>query len=223
MKSKLLVTSIVTVLALSACATVPGGFQADKGRVAKASIVGCAGGALLAKFTGNSDNALKACAGGAVVAGVASYTAQLKEAKAVEEAARQAGLNVQVQTQEVVQGAERKSELKELRLQYDPNDLRNPSAEAAAVFDKLASLIKNKKPNSQLEVELRGSDKAMCLKPAELLRARGVGLLDVGAYATPPKASVPGGVVGYAQTPHATVSANCTGVHEIVISPITSL
>ena len=141
MKSKLLVTSIVTVLALSACATVPGGFQADKGRVAKASIVGCAGGALLAKFTGNSDNALKACAGGAVVAGVASYTAQLKEAKAVEEAARQAGLNVQVQTQEVVQGAERKSELKELRLQYDPNDLRNPSAETAAVFDKLASLL----------------------------------------------------------------------------------
>ncbi|PZT23937.1 hypothetical protein A7Y00_09395 [Stenotrophomonas maltophilia] len=128
-----------------------------------------------------------------------------------------------MQTQEVVQGAERKSELKELRLQYDPNDLRNPSAETAAVFDKLASLIKNKKPNSQLEVELRGSDKAMCLKPAELLRARGVGLLDVGAYATPPKATVPGGVVGDAQMPHATVSANCTGVHEIVISPITSL
>lgn len=223
MKSKLLVTSIVTALALSACATVPSGFQTDKGRVAKASIVGCAGGALLAKFTGNSDNALRACAGGAVVAGVASYTAQLKEAKAVEEAARQAGLNVQVQTQEVVQESERKSELKELRLQYNPNDLRNPSAETAAVFDKLASLIRNKKPDSKLEVELNGSDKAMCLKPAALLRERGVGLLDLGAYSTPPKGTVPGAVVGNAQMPHATVSANCTGVHEIVISPITSL
>lgn len=223
MKSKLLATSIITALALSACATVPGGFQADKGRVAKASIVGCAGGALLAKFTGNSDNALRACAGGAVAAGVASYSAQLKEAKAVEEAARRAGLQAQVKTEEVVQGSERKSELKELRLQYDPNDLRNPSAETAAVFDKLASLIKNKKPNSKLEVELKGSDKAMCLKPAELLRSRGVGLLDVGAYATPPKVSVPGAVIGDAQMPHATVSANCAGVHEIVISPITSL
>lgn len=223
MKSKLLVTSIFSVLALSACATAPGGFQADRGRVAKASIVGCAGGALLAKFTGNSDNALRACAGGAVVAGVASYSAQVKEAKAIEEAAKRAGLQAQVKTEEVVQGTERKSELKELRLQYDPNDLRNPTAETSAVFDKLASLIKNKKPNSTLEVELRGSDKAMCLKPAELLRTRGVGLLDIGAYVTPPKTTVPGAVIGDAQTPHATVSAHCTGVHEIVISPITSL
>ncbi|MGV4838965.1 hypothetical protein [Stenotrophomonas maltophilia] len=203
MKSKLLITSIATVIALSGCASMPD-FQADKGRVAKASIVGCAGGALLAKVTGNSDNALRACAGGAVVAGVASYTAQVKEAKAVEEAARQAGLNAQVQTQEVGQGSERKSELKELRLQYDPNDLRNPSAETSAVFDKLATLIKNKKAGADLKVELRGSDKTMCVKPAELLKARGV-------------------LIGNSQADHASVSTNCVGQHEIVISPITSL
>lgn len=222
MKSKLLITSIAAVIALSGCASMPD-FQADKGRVAKASIVGCAGGALLAKVTGNSDNALRACAGGAVVAGVASYTAQLKEAKAVEEAARQAGLNAQVQIQEVGQGSERKSELKELRLQYDPNDLRNPSAETSAVFDKLAHLIKNKKAGADLKVELRGSDQAMCVKPAELLKARGVSLVDTGAYASPVKASVPSAVIGNAQTAHASVSANCSGQHEIVISPITSL
>ncbi|MHC9013833.1 hypothetical protein [Stenotrophomonas maltophilia] len=203
MKSKLLITSIAAVIALSGCASMPD-FQADKGRVAKASIVGCAGGALLAKVTGNSDNALRACAGGAVVAGVASYTAQLKEAKAVEEAARQAGLNAQVQTQEVGQGSERKSELKELRLQYDPNDLRNPSAETSAVFDKLASLIKNKKAGADLKVELRGSDQAMCVKPVELLKARGV-------------------LIGNSQAAHASASTNCVGQHEIVISPITSL
>lgn len=222
MKSKLLITSIATVIALSGCASIPD-FQADKGRVAKASIVGCAGGALLAKVTGNSDNALRACAGGAVVAGVASYTAQLKEAKAVEEAARQAGLNAQVSTQEVGQGNERKSELKELRLQYDPNDLRNPSVETSAVFDKLASLIKNKKAGADLKVELRGSDQAMCVKPAELLKARGVVLVDAGAYASPGRASVAGSVIGDAQAAHASVSANCSGQHEIVISPITSL
>lgn len=203
MKSKLLISSIAAVIALTGCASMPD-FQADKGRVAKASIVGCAGGALLAKITGNSDNALRACAGGAVVAGVASYTAQLKEAKAVEEAARQAGLNAQVQTQEVGQGSERRSELKELRLQYDPNDLRNPSVETSAVFDKLATLIKNKKAGEDLKIELKGSDQAMCTKPAELLKARGV-------------------LIGNSQASHASVSANCSGQHEIVISPITSL
>lgn len=114
----------------------------DKKRLFQKSAVGCGLGAGIAMLTGKKDKALAGCALGAAAGGFAAYQEQLNEARNVEQAARQAGMNATVQTKDVVdeKTGEKTQALNALVIEYKASDMEAMDANTAATLDKLAAL-----------------------------------------------------------------------------------
>lgn len=89
----------------------------------KASGIGCLASGGLAYLTGNKDKAAVACAAGAVVGGIASYRAQVKEAQEVANAAKAAGLNAQIRVKTVQTPDGQAEALDALTIRYKPEDM----------------------------------------------------------------------------------------------------
>ncbi|WP_068832769.1 hypothetical protein [Xanthomonas graminis] len=162
-------------LALAQDTTPPERQKTNKLRLFKAGGIGCAAGAGIALLTGKKDKALTACAAGAaagaVVGGIASYRAQLNEAKEVAEAAKAAGLDAQVQTKTVATEDGQTEALDALTIRYNPQDMQGSNPKTAVTLDKLAALLKASK--NQLTIRFEGGDLAVCPIPAEELHRRG--------------------------------------------------
>lgn len=158
-------------LALAQDTTPPERQKNNKLRLFKAGGIGCAAGAGIALLTGKKDKALTACAAGAVVGGIASYRAQLSEAKEVAEAAKAAGLDAQVHTKTVATEDGQAEALDALTIRYKPEDMQGSNPKTAVTLDKLAGLLKASK--NQLTIRFEGGDLAVCPIPAEELHRRG--------------------------------------------------
>lgn len=158
-------------LALAQDTTPPEPQKTSKLRLFKAGGIGCAAGAGIALLTGKKDKALTACAAGAVVGGIASYRAQLNEAKEVAEAAKAAGLDAQVHTKTVATEDGQTEALDALTIRYKPEDMQGSDPKTAVTLDKLAGLLKASK--NQLTIRFEGGDLAVCPIPAEELHRRG--------------------------------------------------
>jgi hypothetical protein len=158
-------------LALAQDTTPPERQKTNKLRLFKAGGIGCAAGAGIALLTGKKDKALTACAAGAVVGGIASYRAQLNEAKEVAEAAKAAGLDAQVHTKTVATEDGQTEALDALTIRYKPEDMQGSNPKTAVTLDKLAGLLKASK--NQLTIRFEGGDLAVCPIPAEELHRRG--------------------------------------------------
>ena len=112
--------------------------KTDKKRLFKGAGIGCVAGAGLAYLTGDKDKAVKACMAGAVVGGVASYTAQLKEAREVEAAAKAAGFQAKVTTRQVTAKDGTTEALDGLTITYDAASMDPLTPKTNATLDKLA-------------------------------------------------------------------------------------
>lgn len=189
MKSRnLITTAIAASVMLSGCATAGSGAlpfhtrseaaqtdtpqsPTDKRRVAKSAGIGCLAGGALAYLTGKKDKAVAACAAGAVVGGVASYRKQLKEAEAIADAARDAGLDARVETKTVNANDGQAEALDALIIGYRPTDMAPVSLRTAASLDKLAGLISSS--TNELTVRFEGIDRSLCDVPRAELHRRG--------------------------------------------------
>ncbi|MDC9651041.1 hypothetical protein [Xanthomonas perforans] len=145
--------------------------KTDKLRIFKAGGIGCLAGGGLALITGNKKQAAAACLAGGVVGGVASFRAQLNEAKEVADAAKAAGLDAQISTKEVQSADGQVEALDALTIRYNPRDMQPVSQKTAATLDKLAGLLKASK--NQLTIRFEGGDLAVCPIPVEELYRRG--------------------------------------------------
>lgn len=148
----------------------------DKKRTAKAAGLGCVVGGLADKFLlkGSNKQALGACAAGGLIGGLGSYSAQMKEAKELEAAAKAAGLNAQVETKQVEENGKQVEVLQSLTIKYSPEDLKAMNAETVQVFDKVARL--STKASNELTFTVTGKDKATCLIPVnELVKRNAIG------------------------------------------------
>lgn len=158
-------------LALAQDTTPPEPQKTNKLRLFKAGGIGCAAGAGIALLTGKKDKALAACAAGAAAGGIASYRAQLNEAKEVAEAAKAAGLDAQVHKKTVATEDGQTEALDALTIRYKPEDMQGSNPKTAVTLDKLAGLLKASK--NQLTIRFEGGDLALCPIPAEELHRRG--------------------------------------------------
>lgn len=188
MNYKALATAIAASVMLSGCATAsPGAMPSnarstsaqteapqpstDKRRMAKSAGIGCLAGGALAVLTGKKDKAVAACAAGAVVGGVASYRNQLKEAEAIADAARDAGLDARVETKTVNANDGQAEALDALIIGYRPADMAPVSPRTAASLDKLAVLITSSA--NELTVRFEGISRSVCDVPRAELDRRG--------------------------------------------------
>jgi len=144
--------------------------RTDKLRLLKAGGIGCAAGAGVALLTGKKDKALTACAAGAV-GGVASYRAQLKEAKDMAAAAQAAGMDAQVHTKTIQTQDGQAEALDKLVIRYPAHDMQPVSSKTAATLDKLAALLKASK--EKLTVSFSGEKASVCQVPVMELAKRG--------------------------------------------------
>lgn len=167
--------------------------RTDGRRVAKSAGIGCAVGAGLAVLLGKKDDALKGCAAGAVVGGVASWRKQVKEAREVEQAAREAGMTAEVRTvQEQDADGKQGEKLQALVIEYDATDMRAMTPKTEQTLDRLAALLRGAK--NRLTVRFEGA--SGCTVPLEALEQRD------------------------ALTNHAVVNACGKGPNRITVSPL---
>lgn len=145
--------------------------KTDKLRLFKAGGIGCLAGGGLAYLTGKKDKAAVACAAGAVVGGIASYRAQVKEAHEVADAAKAAGLDAQVQTKTVETKDGQAEALDKLVIRYPVADMQPVGPKTAVTLDKLAALLKSSK--EKLTVSLSGANASVCQVPLVELAKRG--------------------------------------------------
>lgn len=144
--------------------------KTDKLRMFKAGGIGCLAGGGLAYLTGKKDKAAVACAAGAVVGGIASYRAQVKEAQEVAETAKAAGLDARVQTKTVETKDGQAEALDKLVIKY-PADMKSLNPATANTLDKLGALLKSSK--EKLTVSFSGADASVCQVPLVELAKRG--------------------------------------------------
>lgn len=145
--------------------------KTDKLRMFKAGGIGCLAGGGLAYLTGKKDKAAVACAAGAVVGGIASYRAQVKEAQEVADAAEAAGLDARVQTKTVETKDGQAEALDKLVIRYPVADMKPMSPATANTLDKLGALLKSSK--EKLTVSFSGADASVCQVPLVELAKRG--------------------------------------------------
>lgn len=190
-----------TTLITSGCATMPQGATTDKGAIARKGIttgaIGCAVGAIGAKFLGG--NIAGACLAAGVtsgtVAAVAERNRQVKEAQAIAEQARLAGLKATVtvgQVQPAAQGEQPSQSLKAMRIEL-PADTSSASvqqvlARTAAMSDAskvpvtitvygtakqrsavVATLRRNLQANTRTAIAEADGSPALVLSPAPQL------------------------------------------------------
>lgn len=147
MKSKLLIVSLAAAVASTGCATTGlsgGGTRTTEPTtgqtVVKGAGIGCLAGAGLAFLTGNRDEAMKACAAGAVVGGLVAYKRQLDRARALEQEARAIGFTTELTTKQVAEQGEQGEALDALTVRLDARDIAAGGAKAQRLITKLASM-----------------------------------------------------------------------------------
>lgn len=172
MKNKLVIAIATSLLMLSGCATMPQGSSIDKVRTMKAAGIGCAAGAVLGRLIGDKDDLVKGCAAGAISGAIASYRSQLQEARAIEAAAKEAGLQTELKMKTVQVEQEQVQALDALVINYKAEDLKKMDAKTSQVFDKLASLANSAK--NELTFKVEGADHSICLIPIYELSQRKV-------------------------------------------------
>jgi len=145
--------------------------KTDKLRIFKAGGIGCLAGGGLAYLTGKKDRVAVACAAGAVVGGIASYRAQVKEAQEVAETAKAAGLDARVQTKTVETKDGPAEALDKLVIKYRVADMKSLNPATANTLDKLGALLKSSK--EKLTVSFSGADASVCQVPLVELAKRG--------------------------------------------------
>lgn len=195
---KAIAALIAATLITSGCATMPQGATTDKGQVAKVGLggaaIGCAVGALGAKLFGGGNLGTVCITAGAatgVAAAIAERNRQVKEAQAIAEQARLAGLRATV-TVGQVQSADARNkgeQLKSMRIEL-PADSNTPTvqqvlARTAAMSDAskvpvtitvygspkqrsavVASLRKNLQANTRTTIAEAEGQPALVLSPA---------------------------------------------------------
>lgn len=143
--------------------------QVDKGEAAKAGVQGCAIGSVLGGLFGVDSNV--GCAVGGVAGFGMNYRRQLKDARDVEAAARAAGMQAEVRTEEVVDNRGKRQEaMSSLNITYDPADMEALDAGTRNTLDKLAALASKSK--TPLTFRFEGST-AVCHVPQGELSKRG--------------------------------------------------
>lgn len=146
MKSKLLILALAAAVVSTGCATtgLAGGTRTTEPTtgqtVAKGAGIGCLAGAGLAFLTGNRDEAMKACAAGAVVGGLVAYKRQLDRARALEQEARAIGFTTELTTKQVAEQGEQGEALDALTVRLDARDIAAGGAKAQRLITKLASM-----------------------------------------------------------------------------------
>ena len=146
------------------------GKRFDKKKMFKKAGIGCAIGGAFAFLTKNKDKAIQGCALGAVAGGLLSYKEQLDDARAIEQAAKDAGLNAEVKTKEVSDEEGNKGQaLDALVISYEPEDMDRVDGKTAETMDKIASL--SKKAKNKLTFSFSG--KRNCSVPMIELQKRG--------------------------------------------------
>ena len=138
MKRFILTLTIAALLApglsFAQDSTRPEPQKTNKLRLFKAGGIGCAAGAGIALLTGKKDKALTVCAAGAIVGGIASYQAQLKEFRELEAEAKAAGLDAQVHTKTVETKDGQAEALDKLVIRYPAADMQPVSAKTGATL-----------------------------------------------------------------------------------------
>lgn len=143
--------------------------KADFGKVAEHGMKGCGVGAVLGGLFGVDPNA--ACAVGGLVAGGFNYNKQLKQARAVETAARAAGGQATVQTSQVQNDKGKTAEkLDALTLTYPADAMATRSSASMELLNKIAALAKSSKEG--LSFTFSGAN-PVCQVPIDELNKRG--------------------------------------------------
>lgn len=159
MKTPLLALAITAMLATTSCATTGGlaGFvspqynsdaapKTDGKRTLKAGGIGCLTGALGGLFTGNKNAAITGCLAGGVIGSVASYQAQMTEARELASEAQAAGMTAHVTTKQVeADNGEKVPALDQVVIAYEPASMIARDAKTLDVMDKIAALAKKSK------------------------------------------------------------------------------
>ena len=139
----------------------------DKGKALQSAGKGCGVGALIGAVAG-VDPQLACVAGGAIGFGW-SYRKQVKDARAVEVAARAAGMDATVRTeQRVDEKGKRQEALAALTIRYEAADMDAMDAKTVAMLDKLAGLTG--KAKNTLTVRFEGV--RACEVPLQALNDR---------------------------------------------------
>lgn len=146
--------------------------EVDKAEAAKAGVQGCAIGSMLGGLFGVDSNV--GCAVGGVAGYGINYRRQLKDAREVEAAARAAGMNAQVRTEQVVDKRGKSQEaLASLTINYEPADMEALDEKTRSTLDKLAGLAGKSK--NTLTFRFEGSTPVCHIPQGELSR---LGALD---------------------------------------------
>lgn len=139
----------------------------DQGEAVRAGAEGCVMGGVLGGLFGVDSRV--ACAVGGVAGYGLNYRRQLRDAREVRDAARAAGMNAEVHTEQVVDNRGRKQEaLSSLVIGYDPADMDAMDAPTVATLDKLAGLTT--KSNTPLTIRFEGSTPACHIPQGELTK-----------------------------------------------------
>lgn len=143
--------------------------QVDKGEAAKAGVQGCAIGSVLGGLLGVDSNV--GCAVGGVAGFGMNYRRQLKDARGVQDAARAAGMDAEVRTEQVVDNRGKSQEaLASLTIRYEAADMEALDAKTQDTLDKLAGLAAKSK--NTLTFRFEGST-PVCHVPQGELSKRG--------------------------------------------------
>ena len=187
MKTSLLALAITAMLASTSCASTGGlatSFvspsasqdhaakpKADGKRLFKAGGIGCLTGALGGLFSGNKKAAIAGCVVGGAVGSIASYQAQMAEARQLAAEAQAAGMTATIETKEVEAEGQKVPALETLALDYDPASMTARDAKTFDVLDKIAALAKKSK--TPLTITAQGRNTQACKVPLAELSARG--------------------------------------------------
>lgn len=139
----------------------------DQGEAVQAGAQGCAVGGILGGLFGVDSKI--GCAVGGVAGYGMNYRRQLRDAREVQEAARAAGMNAEVHTEQVVDNRGRQQEaMSSLFISYEPADMEAQDAGTRNMLDKMAGLTKKSK--TPLTIRFEGSTAACHIPQGELTK-----------------------------------------------------
>jgi len=156
MKIKSIVIAVAATAILSGCATTGSG-SIDNTRLAKSAGIGCAlGGVGALIFGGDRSDAIKSCVVAGGVGALASYQAQMKEARELEASARAAGMQAVVSTRPVQTSEGQTTQAFDgIVMRYNGPDVVKRTPATVQVFDRLGAL--GQKAQNELSVTTNGS------------------------------------------------------------------
>lgn len=142
--------------------------EIDKAKAVKSAGAGCAIGSVLGGLLGK-DTTVGCAVGGAVGYGW-SYKKQVKDARAVEAAAKEAGMTATVKTEQRVDEKGKQQEvMSSLVVNYDAADMEALASKTTVMLDKLAMLMSKSK--NTLTIRFEGV--RACQVPMVELQKRG--------------------------------------------------